>query len=80
MESSPTTRVAARIAAVAAAIVAIVGLVLVFGARPDDGGLRGIGTAVETLIGGALLVTAALFGLTSALLWLVAARRERRLR
>ncbi len=80
MQPHAASRMAMRITAAAGAIIAIVGLILVFGARPTQSGLAGIGTAVQTIVGGALLVAAALVGLTSAALWLLAARKARRLR
>ncbi len=79
MEPNAPTRLAVRITAAAAAVIGLVGLILVFGARPASG-VDGIGSAYQTIVGGALLVTAALAGLTSVLLWLVAERRARRLR
>ena len=80
MQPSGTTRVAARISAAAGAIIGILGLILVFGVRPDSGGLAGLGTAMQTIVGGALLVFAALVGLIAVLLWLMAERKTRRLR
>jgi hypothetical protein len=79
MEPRVSTRPAIRITAALAVLIAIAGLVLLFGARQDDG-IAGIGAAFQTLLAGALLVTAALVGLGSALLWLLGARRARRLR
>ena len=79
MEPKDATRIVARIAAIAGAIVGMVGLVLVFGTRPESG-VDGLGTAMQTIVGGALLVTGALAGLTAVLLWLVSQRRARRLR
>ena len=80
MQPNGTTRVAVRISAAAGAIIGIVGLILVFGVRPTRGGLAGLGAAMQTIVGGALLVAAALAGLTAVILWLLAARRTRRLR
>jgi hypothetical protein len=87
MEPKDATRMVARVAAVAGAIVAIVGLILVFGTRPEtaptsgpESGADAVGTAMQTIVGGALLVTGALAGLTAVLLWLVSQRRARRLR
>jgi hypothetical protein len=75
MEEHAASRMAARIAGAAGAVFAIVGLVLVFGARPAGGGLAGIGTAFQTVVGGVLLVAAALIGVASVGLWLLALRR-----
>lgn len=85
MEPRAATRVAARVAAIGGAVVGALGLILVLGAEPErtggpESGVAGIGTAMQTVVGGALLVTGALAGLTAVLLWLVAQRRARRLR
>ncbi len=80
MQPNGTARVAVRICAIAGAIIGIVGLILVFGVRPTSGCLDGLGTAMQTIVGGALLVFAALAGLIAVVLWLVAARKTRRLR
>lgn len=80
MEPKAAARVTARITAVAGLIIGVVGLILVFGAPRPANGVEGIGTAFQTLVGGVLLVTAALAGIAAVLLWLVAERRRRRLR
>ncbi len=80
MREHAASRMAARIAGAAGAVLAVVGLILVFGARPAGGGLAGIGTAFQTVVGGVLLVAAALVGIASVVFWLVAARRTRRSR
>ena len=86
MDERPAARLAARITALAGALFAVVGLVLVLGAPtrtpppPTDNAADGIGTAFRTIVGGALLVTAALAGIAAVVLWLLAERRARRLR
>ena len=80
MQPNAAARMAARITAIAGAIFGVVGLILVFGVPRPANGVEGIGTAFQTLVGGVLLVTSALAGLASVLLWLVAERRRRRLR
>jgi hypothetical protein len=82
MEPRPASRVATRIIAALAALVAAAGFILLlgpYGAPPADG-IEGIGVAFQTLLGGALLVGAALLGLAAGLIWLLAERRTRRLR
>lgn len=78
MKEHAASRMGARLAAGAGAVIAFVGLLLLFGGHPDGGGLAGIGTAVQTVVGGVLLVAAALVGVASAVLFLIAARRRRR--
>jgi protein-S-isoprenylcysteine O-methyltransferase Ste14 len=78
MESHPASRIASRIAAAVGVVIAVVGLFLLFGPRPSAG--EGIWTAVQTIVGGALLVAAGLAGLGAVALWLLAERRTRRLR
>jgi hypothetical protein len=80
MQPNAAARVGARITAIAGAIIGVIGLILVFGSPRPTNGVEGIGTAFQTLVGGVLLVTAALAGVASVLLWLVAERRRRRLR
>jgi hypothetical protein len=75
MEEHAASRMAARIAGAAGAVFAIIGLVLVFGAHPSGSRLSGIGSAFQTVIGGVLLVAAALIGVASVGLWLLALRR-----
>ena len=79
MQPNGTTRMAAGISAVAGTVIGLVGLILVFGARPASG-VAGLGTAMQTIVGGALLVSGALAGLAAVILWLLAARKTRRLR
>jgi len=78
MQEHAASRTAARIAAAAGAVFAIIGLVLLFGAHPAGSRLAGIGTAFQTVIGGVLLVAAAVIGLAAVAFWLVALRRTRR--
>ena len=80
MQPNAPARMGARITAIAGAIIGVVGLILLFGSPRPTNGVEGIGTAFQTLVGGVLLVTAALAGVASVLLWLVAERRRRRLR
>ncbi len=78
MQEHAASRTAARIAAAAGAVFAVIGLLLLFGTRPAGGGLAGIGSAFQTVVGGALLVAAALIGVAAVAFWLVALRRTRR--
>jgi hypothetical protein len=80
MQEHAASRTAARITAAAGAVFAVVGLILLFGARSSGGGLAGIGIAFQTLVGGVLLVAAGLIGATSVVLWLLARRGERPVR
>lgn len=80
MEEHAASRLAARIAAAAGAVFAVVGLLLVFGAYPGGSRLSGIGSAFQTVVGGVLLVGAALIGVVSVSLWLLALRRSHRSR
>jgi hypothetical protein len=74
--SHPASRVASRIATVAGVVIAAVGLFLLFGPRPATA-TAGIGTAVQTILGGVFLVAAGIAGLAAVCLWLVAQRRRR---
>ena len=78
MEPHPASRIASRIAAAVGVVVAVMALFLLFGPRPA--GEEGIWTAVQTIVGGVLLVAAGLAGLGAVALWLLAQRRTRRLR
>lgn len=85
MDERPAARVAARISAAAAAVIGVVGLVLVLGGPdgappPTENAADGIGTAFRTVVGGVLLVTAGLAAIAAVVLWLLAERRARRLR
>ena len=75
MQEHAASRLAARVAAAAGAVLAVIGLLLVFGARPAGGGLAGIGTAFQTVVGGVLLVAAAFIGIASVVFFLIARRR-----
>ncbi|HEU5057741.1 MAG TPA: hypothetical protein VFU21_14510 [Kofleriaceae bacterium] len=70
------SRAASRIATVAGVVIAAIGLFLLFGPRPATAP-EGIGTAVQTILGGVFLVAAGVAGLAAVFLWLVAERRRR---
>jgi hypothetical protein len=78
MQDHAASRFGARIAAAAGAVFAVVGLLLVFGVYPAGNRLSGIGAAFQTVVGGVLLVAAALIGVVSVALWLLALRRGHR--
>jgi hypothetical protein len=80
MQEHAASRTAARVAAAAGAVLAVVGLVLLFGSHPAGSRLSSIGTAFQTVIGGVLLVAAGVIGLAAVVFWLVALRRTRRQR